>query len=257
MTRLLAGWAVLVLLVALPLGRGPDAAGARPRVGVVALALWSDQGVFRSEATRAARLLSLRYGGGPTVVRSNSRQSFAAGPKGMLTAIRQAEKGLDPGRDVLVVVLTSHGSPQGIAEKGGGTEGLLAPAALGNILKESRVRRKALIVSACFSGIFTPLASPDLLVITAADADHPSFGCEAGANWTYFGRAFFLPIVLGLLLSFDQALRAGARAKAPLGDVFAQAAALVRAREIKEGFDPSNPQIAGGAEVLAALDGLR
>ena len=239
------GWAGLALLAAvLLLGPGPAAAGSRPRVGVVALALWGDQGVFRSEATRAARLLSLRYGGGPPVIRSNSRQSFAAGPKGMLTAIHQAEKGLDPGRDVLVVMMTSHGSPQGIAEKGGGTEGLLAPAALGNILKQSRVRRKVLIVSACFSGIFTPLASPDLLVITAADADHPSFGCEAGASWTYFGRAFF-----------DQALRAGAKAKVPLGDVFAQAAALVRAREIKEGFDPSNPQIAGGADVLAALDG--
>lgn len=237
-------WAGLALLAALLPGLAPGAAQARPRVGVVALALWSDQGVFRSEATRAARLLSLRYGGGPTVIRSNSRGSFAAGPKGMLSAIHQAEKGLDPESDVLVVMMTSHGSPQGIAEKGGGTEGLLAPAALGNILKQSRIRRKALIVSACFSGIFTPLASPDLLVITAADADHPSFGCEAGASWTYFGRAFF-----------DQALRAGAKAKAPLGDVFAQAAALVRAREVKEGFDPSNPQIAGGADVLAALDG--
>lgn len=237
-------WAGLALVAAVLLGPASAEAGVRTRVGVVALALWSDQGVFRSEATHAARLLSLRYGGGPMVVRSNSRQSFAAGPKGMLVAIHQAEKGLDPARDVLVVMMTSHGSPQGIAEKGGGTEGLLAPAALGHILEQSRVRRKVLIVSACFSGIFTPLASPDLLVITAADADHPSFGCEAGASWTYFGRAFF-----------DQALRAGAKARTPLGDVFARAAALVRARELKEGFDPSNPQIAGGADVLAALDG--
>nr|WP_256477112.1 C13 family peptidase [Bradyrhizobium sp. 186] len=33
-------------------------------------------------------------------------------------------------------------------------------------------------------------ANPDVLVITAADADHPSFGCEDKAKWTYFGDAF-------------------------------------------------------------------
>jgi hypothetical protein len=30
-----------------------------------------------------------------------------------------------------------------------------------------------------------------VLVITAADADHPSFGCRDKAKWTYFGDAFF------------------------------------------------------------------
>jgi len=35
------------------------------------------------------------------------------------------------------------------------------------------------------------LANPDTLVITAADADHPSFGCRDKAKWTYFGDAFF------------------------------------------------------------------
>ena len=40
--------------------------------------------------------------------------------------------------------------------------------------------------------IFIPrLANPNVLVITAADADHPSFGCRDKAKWTYFGDAFF------------------------------------------------------------------
>ncbi|MGC2716698.1 MAG: hypothetical protein WA366_25315 [Pseudolabrys sp.] len=30
-----------------------------------------------------------------------------------------------------------------------------------------------------------------MLVITAADADHPSFGCQDKAKWTYFGDASF------------------------------------------------------------------
>ncbi len=218
---------------------------SRPvKVAVVALALWSDQGVFRSEATRAAALLAARYGAAHVVVRGNTRARFAAGPAGMEAAMRQAGRGLDPARDVLMVVMTSHGSPEGIAEKGGNTEGLLAPDTLASLLRRSPVRRKVLIVSACYSGIFAPLASPDLLVITAADASHPSFGCEAGATWTYFGRAFF-----------DQALREGMASRMPLPQVFAHAAALVRARELKEGFEPSNPTIGGGADVETALDG--
>ena len=36
---------------------------------------------------------------------------------------------MDPARDVLFLVLTSHGAPEGIAERGGGREGLGPPAA--------------------------------------------------------------------------------------------------------------------------------
>ena len=236
-----------LLLTGLLAGAAPAPAAPPVRAGVVALGLWSDQGVFLSEATQAARIVAQRYGhGAPVVVRSNSRGSFAAGPRGMAQALSRVSGALDPDRDVLFVILTSHGSPQGIAEKGGAVEGLLAPRTLGAILAESPVKRKVLVVSACFAGIFTPLASPDLLVITAADADHPSFGCEAGARWTYFGDAFF-----------NQALRQAARTGAPLDQVFTEAARLVRARELAQHFDPSNPQIAGGANVLASLDGAR
>lgn len=231
--------------LALCLLAGPALAAAKPKVGVAALALWSDQGVFLSEATQAAHIVSRRYGGGRTVVRSNSRRRFAAGPDGMVAAIHQAERGLDPARDVLFVILASHGSPDGIAEKGGKVEGLLAPKVLGALLAHSPVRRKVLIVSACFAGIFTPLAGPDLLVIAAADATHPSFGCTATARWTYFGDAFF-----------NQAMRAGTPAREPLDRVFADAARLVRARELAEGFEPSNPQIAGGGHVLETLQGI-
>lgn len=233
--------AVLILLQP-----ATSARAGSPRAAVVALALWSDQGVFRAEASQAARLLAVRYRAAPSLVRVNTRRAFAAGPGGMAAAIGQAERRLDPERDVLFVVMTSHGSPDGIAEKGGGTEGLLAPQTLGAILARSRVRQKVLIVSACYSGIFAPLASPDLLVITAADATHPSFGCEAGATWTYFGRAFF-----------DQALRQGLATREPLDQVFGRAATLVRAREQQQGFEPSNPQMAGGASVLATLAAAR
>jgi hypothetical protein len=63
---------------------------------------------------------------------------------------------------------------------------------LANMLARTGMRHKVVVISACYSGIFIPrLANPDILVITAADADHPSFGCQDKAKWTYFGDAFF------------------------------------------------------------------
>jgi hypothetical protein len=95
------------------------------------------------------------------------------------------------------------------------------------------------IVSACYSGIFArELADERTLVITAAAADKPSFGCRDGAAWTYFGDAFF-----------NKSLRGEAR----LDAAFEKARGLVTQREEREGFDPSNPQIAGGGAVLERL----
>ena len=233
-----AAFMVLVACLAQPVRASAD---SPTRGAIVSLALWSDGSVFRSEAKGAAQIVSRRYGhGGPVIVRVNTRRSFAAGPRGMVQALATAERGMDPSRDVLFLILSSHGAPEGIAEKGGRIQGLLSPRSLGEVLAQSAFKHKVLIVSACFAGIFTPLANDDTLVITAADATHPSFGCEEGRAWTYFGDAFF-----------NDALRKAG----PLPERFEAAKALIRAREEAQGFDPSNPQIAGGNNVLPLLDG--
>ena len=228
----------LLLLLVSALHAG--AALAEPaKAAIVSLALW-DANVFRSEASGAARVLRQRYGGGgPVIVKANTRKSLAAGPRGMMAALAAAERGMRPEQDVLFLVLTSHGSPDGIAEKGARSEALMPPKALGEALAQSAFRRKVLIVSSCFAGIFTGLANEDTLVITAADATHSSFGCEEGNRWTYFGDAFF-----------NQALRR----PGPIAQRFADAQVLIRTREQAQGFEPSNPQLAGGANVMAALD---
>jgi hypothetical protein len=157
----------------------------------------------------------------------------------MMTALAAAERGMNPQEDILFLILTSHGSPQGIAEKGGRIEGFLAPKSLAQAVAQSEFKRKVLIISACYSGIFTPLANEDTLVITAADSTHPSFGCEEGNVWTYFGEAFF-----------NQAMRH----PGTMQQRFAEAQALIKAREEAQGFEPSNPQMAGGGNVLSILD---
>ncbi len=227
------------LLVAALLVAGPAATRETYRSAVVALALWSDP-VFRSEANGAARIVAARFGhGGPVVVRVNTPARLAAGPDGIAAALAAGSRGLDPQRDVLFVILTSHGAPNGIGEKGGGRTGLLPPDDLAALLARSPVRHKVLIVSACFAGTYTALADEDTLVITAADATHTSFGCVPEAKWTYFGDAFF-----NMALRHDASIR----------KAFADARGIVGAREIAEGLTPSNPQIAGGGTVLDILD---
>jgi hypothetical protein len=223
----------------------PKAALAAQRPGVVdayilAFGLWGPESVFESEATRAAAILARQLGGeGRAIVRFNSKRRSGARPAALRQAVGQVARALDPEEDVVVMLLTSHGTREGIGLAAGRQRLLVTPEDVGRLLGESGARHRVLIVSACYSGIFAEaLADERTLVITAASSDRPSFGCEDGRTWTYFGEAFF-----------DQALRAEPR----LDAAFARARELVTAREEAEGFEPSRPQIAGGKRVLERL----
>jgi hypothetical protein len=143
---------------------------------------------------------------------------------------------MDRDSDILFLFLTSHGSPDGLAITAGRRADTLKPSTLAEMLDQTGVQHKVVIISACYSGVFIPrLANADTLVITAADA---SFGCEDKAQWTYFGDAFF-----------NIALRQSKTLK----DAFLLARTLVSKREKREGFDPSHPQMAGGENVEPLL----
>src|SRR5215216_4018860 len=160
-------------------------------------------------------------------------------PQDLLAAADAVGRVLDPEEDVAVLVLTSHGSPEGLGIVAGRDQRLLSPGVARALLDRTRARHRVLIISACYSGVFArALADPRTLVITAAAPDRPSFGCEDGATWTYFGDAFF-----------NRALR-GSR---NLDEAFCRARDIVTRRERNEGFEPSRPQIAGGSEVLPLL----
>jgi hypothetical protein len=242
-----AALAALALL-ATPALAQQDRGGVRlapQRPGVVdsyilSFGLWGPQSVFESEAKGAARILEAQLDArGRSVVRFNGKRRFGAAPEDMMAAARAVGATLDPAEDVAVVVLTSHGTPEGLGLVRGRDMRLVSPGDVRALLAATGARHRVLIVSACYSGIFADaLADSRTLVITAASADKPSFGCRDGATWTYFGDAFF-----------NRALRREPR----LDAAFATARASVTAREQREGFDPSNPQIAGGAEVLARL----
>ena len=96
-------------------------------------------------------------------------------------------------------------------------------------------------VSACYSGGWIgPLASDTTLVMTAADANHTSYGCGRLSELTFFGRALF-DEQLRTTHSFEQA--------------FAAAVPVIRQREIEAGKDDgfSNPQISVGEKIRPVL----
>jgi Peptidase C13 family len=211
------------------------------KVGVVSFGLFGDQGVFRREATGAAQVVAGRFETGPIDIQYNSRTGGRATIEGLAKSLQAAASRLNADKDVLFLILTSHGSPDGLAITAGRLEQTLSPSRLADMLARTNVRHKVVVISACYSGVFIPrLASPDVLVITAADADHSSFGCEDKARWTYFGDAFF-----------NVALRHAVSLK----DAFLDARSLVRKRELRERFEPSNPMMAGGENVLPLLVG--
>ena len=112
---------------------------------------------------------------------------------------------------------------------------------LGHLLKESGIRWKVIVVSACYSGGFIePLRDDSTLIITAARHDRASFGCADENDFTYFGRAFFKES-LPLSRSFH--------------DAFSKASALVAQWEKKDlpKEEPSLPQIHSTAAIDAQL----
>jgi hypothetical protein len=233
-----AGLIALFLIVALPVSM-VHAVGDARKVSVVSFGLFGDQGVFRSEATGAAQVVAERFGHGSVNVQYNSKKGGGATIQGLATALQAAANRMDAENDILFLILTSHGSQDGLAVKAGRLTQLLTPLDLADMLASTGVRHKVVVISACYSGIFIRhLANPNVLVITAADAFHPSFGCRDKAKWTYFGDAFF-----------NVALR---QAKS-LKDAFVLARGLVQKHELREHFEPSHPLMAGGENVQPLL----
>lgn len=211
---------------------------------VIAVALDSDP-VFAREAREAGNVLTRRYnaqGRSITLAGPDGRQGGL--PKGSLTALTlalaQVAEVMDAEEDVLVLYTTSHGAPVGLAYHDGDTGyGILSPARLGIVLSELGIRRRVVLVSACYSGVFVPaLASADSAIITAAAKDRTSFGCAADNDWTYFGDALI-----------NHALRRNQ----PLANAAREAQGAIAGWEAAGKLEPSLPQVSIGAGVHAWL----
>jgi hypothetical protein len=230
---------IAVLLIFAPTFAAGQGAEDHRKVAVVSFGLFGGQAVFRREATGAAQIVANRFGADPVIVRFNTKTGGAATVETLNATLQAQAKRMNRDGDILFLILTSHGSRDGLAVTAGRMTETLKPSSLAEMLERTGIRYKVVIISACYSGVFIPgIANPDTLVITAADADHTSFGCEDKAKWTYFGDAFF-----------NIALRQANNLK----DAFLLARSLVSKRELRQGFEPSQPQMAGGRNVESLL----
>jgi hypothetical protein len=86
--------------------------------------------------------------------------------------------------DGCLFYLTSHGSPDGVVID----DVITPPGAVAAMIRRScGDRPTAVIISACFSGVFLPaLAGPNRLVMTAARRDRSSFGCGEDDRYPVF-----------------------------------------------------------------------
>jgi hypothetical protein len=160
------------------------------------------ENVFRNEVSYLDTLMSQRFGAERHVVTLvNHIDSLGDAPRPLATldnlrlALAGLGKVLDPGEDVLLLFLTSHGTEDHalIADLPPVFASTIDPAQLRAALNASGVRNRVVVVSACYSGGFVPaLRSADTLVITAAREDRTSFGCGSDSHATYFGRAFLV-----------------------------------------------------------------
>jgi hypothetical protein len=162
-----------------------------------------------------------------------------ATPHNFAAAVHAVGKVMDRDRDVLLLLLTSHGDRSGFALQLPGMTIDLTPQQLAAMLNREGIKNRVVIVSACYSGIFVPpLRNDNTIVMTAADANHTSFGCAPENDWTYFGDAFF-----------HQALEPGT----DFQNAFDHARILIQGWELMDRAQPSNPQGSFGPALVAKL----
>lgn len=214
----------------------------------IGVAAWADEDVFVKELDgtiasltkvlpvegRVLRLVNGEDPNGPSPLAT--RTNLAA-------AIRAVGQVMDRSEDILLLFMTSHGTRVGFGLQLPRRPPVeLAPKELAGMLNGAGIRQRLVIVSACYSGTFVaPLANDNTIVITAADAKNPSFGCAPGREWTYFGDAFF-----------NRSLRPGV----DLQRAFNDARITISAWELRDRLSPSNPQAHFGPALVEKLTPL-
>jgi hypothetical protein len=134
------------------------------------------------------------------------------------------------------VFITSHGYPRGglvLAR----SRIVIRPGDLDRLLERGCGTLPTVVVaSGCFSGVYTDdraMRRPNRIILAAARADLPSFGCSASERYTYYDRCFL------------DALKRGAAWQA----IAATVSQCVSGIERRSGDPPSHPQAFFGGSV--------
>ena len=210
---------------------------------------YGDERVFAEEIELAAHRVDERYGTGQRSLRLvNDHRNAERFPLATVASLKYSLDAL--GRvmdedDVLFLALSSHGSPDAtisISNPGIRSDNLSAKQ-LAEALDHAHIRWRVVVLSACYSGSFIDeLSNERTIVLTAAAADRPSFGCSDDRHLTYFGEGFYRDALPG----------------APsLREAFEATRREITRREQDEKRVPSLPQSFFGTELelrMAALE---
>lgn len=211
----------------------------------------ASEDVFMRESATVAKTMRERFGADGRLVELVANRATTdtlpwGTPANLRATIARMAAVMDRDRDVLFLHLTSHGGRDG--KLANDTWPLktdpVTPAMLKQWLDDAGVRWRVISVSACYSGSWiAPLAGDGTLVMTAADAEHTSYGCGKRSPLTFFGRAMYED-ALRETWSFTEA--------------HAKARKLIEVREKEAGKDDgySNPQISEGDGIHAVLTRL-
>lgn len=215
----------------------------------VAFAPFAGEDVFMKESQAVVRLMDERFDtAGRSVALVSHASLMEREPIATLTSLRETLRAvgrrIDPDEDAVMLHLTSHGGPSHEldAEFAGLDLAPLRPDDIRAALDDAGIRWRIVVVSACYAGGFIEaLKDAHTMVVTAADATHTSFGCGSESDFTYFSRAYY-----------DEALRR----THSFERAFVQAREAIRARELGEGLEPSNPQLYVGQAIRPRLAAL-
>src|SRR6516165_7068748 len=152
-SRILRALGLFALFLAFEPATASHGAESKPKVAVVAFGLYGDQSVFESEAKGAARIVADRFGGGPVIVRANTKGREDTTVETVRATLQSAAKEIDVQNDILFLILTSHGSRAGLSVKAGTRQETLSPSQLVLMLGDTLVRHRAVVISACYSGV--------------------------------------------------------------------------------------------------------
>jgi hypothetical protein len=206
-----------------------------PKAYFLGFAGVGDEKVFAQEIGLASRVLGERYDiAARKLSLLNDQRDLERAPLATVTGLKYALRGLgarmNVDQDVLFLSISSHGAddPAIIVSNSQLPLQDLTDDDLADALRESGIKWRVIIISACYAGGFIEqLRNPQTIVIAAAAADRTSFGCSNDRDLTYFGEAFYRDAL------------PGARS---LRDAFDTAKAAIAARERREHVTPSNPQ---------------
>ena len=157
----------------------PRTSGPKPAVFFIGFAGVGEQRVFAEEIKLAAQVVGARFDAADReLLLINDRRDFDTYPLATLSGLQYAlsavAQKMDPDRDILFLALSSHGSPDPLLAVSNAGLPLAQVSAedLEGALRDSGIKRRIIVISACYAGGFLPpLENPDTIVIAAAAAD--------------------------------------------------------------------------------------